>query len=279
MRLQFVGIRISLVSLLLLVKIFLCGQIRWDGGAGDGQWSNPLNWTGDLLPIAGDDVVLDNSLVNTSYKVFFAAGNVSVSIRSLRIEPSATDSIVLELPKTNTISPGLQITGNGYPVVIKNRGTLINASGSGSGASVVLTDSIRIENGGTYIHRTARAHAALVMLLSRSPGTEEGCFWFDVPDVSSTISLSNRTFGRLQLSATAAGGSLNYTAASTQKIRVRSDFIIGTGVKLNLNCSDTLHVARDYIQQGGTLNLSSSTRLLVMAVGGRVNVLPGTSLT
>ena len=163
--------------------------------------------------------------------------------------------------------------------MIKDRATLINASGSGSGASVVLSDSIRIENGGTYIHRTARAHAALVMLLSKAPGTEEGCFWFDVPDVSSTISLSNRTFGKLQLSATAAGGSLNYTAASTQKIRVRSDFIIGAGVKLNLNCSDTLHVTRDYIQQGGTLNLSSSTRLLVMSVGGKINVSAGASLT
>src|SRR3954462_12415811 len=109
-KLCFVGLRISLVSLLLLVKIFLCGQIKWDGGAGDGQWSNPVNWAGDILPKPGDDVVLDNSFVQSTYKVFFSAGNVSVSIRSLIISASNADSITLELPKTNTISPGLQFT-------------------------------------------------------------------------------------------------------------------------------------------------------------------------
>src|SRR6478736_4337189 len=158
--LRFVGLRISLVSLLLLVKIFLCGQIKWDGGAGDGQWSNPVNWTGDILPTTSDDVILDNSFSSSSYKVSFAPGNVSVSIRSIVIAPSPTDSIVLELPKSNTISPGLQLTGSVYPLIIKNRGTLINASGSTSGASILVADSIRIENGGTYIHRTSRAHAA-----------------------------------------------------------------------------------------------------------------------
>ena len=63
MMLRFVGLRISLVSLLLLVKIFLCGQIKWDGGAGDGQWSNPVNWTGDILPTTSDNVILDNSFI------------------------------------------------------------------------------------------------------------------------------------------------------------------------------------------------------------------------
>jgi len=275
-----VGLRISLVSLLLLVKtFFLCGQIKWDGGAGDGAWNNPLNWAGDNLPISTDDVILDNTFVQGSYKVTMPAGNVSVSIKTVSIIPALPDSITLELPKTNTISPGLQVTGSGFPLIIKDRGTLINASGSGTGASVVVADSIKIENGGCYIHRTARAHAALVMSLSKAPGTEEGIFWFDVPDVSSTISLSNRTFGKLRLSAFSAGGSLNYTAASTQKIRVRSDLVIDVGVKLNLNCSDTFHISRDLLQVGGTLNLSSSSRLLVMAVGGRIDVAAGGLVT
>lgn len=277
--LGFVGLRISLVSLLLLVKTFLCGQIKWDGGAGDGQWSSPLNWAGDLLPTAGDDVVLDNSFLVGSYRVTLPPGNVTTSVRSLQILPTVPDSIYLELPKTNTISPGLTITGSSYPLVIGDRGVLLNGSGSSSGTALVITDSVKILNGGTYIHRTPRAHATFVSLLSRSPGTEKGVFWFDVPDVSSTISLSDRTFGELVLMATAAGGSLNYTAASTRKIRVRSDLIIGAGVKLNLNCSDTFHVQGSLVQEGGTLNLSSNTRLLVMAVEQNLTAATGSVIT
>src|SRR6476661_10232377 len=101
-----VGLRISLVSLLLLVKaFFLCGQIKWDGGAGDGAWNNPLNWAGDNLPISTDDVILDNSFVPGSYKVMLPTGNVAVAIKSLSIIPALPDSITLELPKTNTVSP------------------------------------------------------------------------------------------------------------------------------------------------------------------------------
>ena len=37
----------------------LLATVTWDGGGGDGAWHNPLNWAGDVLPGAGDDVVLD----------------------------------------------------------------------------------------------------------------------------------------------------------------------------------------------------------------------------
>lgn len=275
----FVGLRMALVSLCLLVKIFIYGQIRWDGEAGDGLWSNPQNWTGDNLPGSADDVILDHTYLHTTYKINLPSGTTTVTIHSLQIIPALPDSIYVELPVSNTISPGLQITGSGYPLIIGDRGVLINASGSASGASLTVSDSIRISNGGKYIHRTPRAHAALVTFLSRSPGTEEGIFCFDVPDVSSTISLSDRTFGKLQLMAAAAGGNLNYTAAATKKIRVRSDLIIEKGVKLNLNCTDTLQVVRDLIQLGGVLNLSTSTRVLVLSVGGSVQVASGSIIT
>ena len=33
--------------------------ITWDGDAGDGLWSSPANWTGDLVPGLNDDVVIE----------------------------------------------------------------------------------------------------------------------------------------------------------------------------------------------------------------------------
>jgi len=123
-----------------------------------------------------------------------------------------------------------------------------------------------IANGGRYVHQTPRVHSSLVNVLSQSPGTETGVFEFDVPDASSTISFSDRRYGMLVLSAAAAGGSVNYTAAGTRPVLVRSDMIINAGVKLNLNCSDTLHVLRDFIQNGGIVNLGTLNRKLVLSI-------------
>src|SRR4051812_16373652 len=37
----------------------LLAAIFWDGGGGDLLWHNPLNWSGDVLPGADDDVMLN----------------------------------------------------------------------------------------------------------------------------------------------------------------------------------------------------------------------------
>ena len=33
--------------------------VSWTGAGGDGFWSNPLNWNGNVLPVAEDDVVIN----------------------------------------------------------------------------------------------------------------------------------------------------------------------------------------------------------------------------
>ena len=50
---------------------------------------------------------------------------------------------------------------------------------------------------------------------------------FDVPVVSSTLSLSGRTFGKLILRAeSVAAGALKYTAAGTMGVKIRGDWEI-----------------------------------------------------
>src|SRR5690606_15706202 len=34
-------------------------QARWDGGGADDRWLNPLNWEGDVLPLANSNVIID----------------------------------------------------------------------------------------------------------------------------------------------------------------------------------------------------------------------------
>lgn len=39
----------------------LLASISWDGGGGDGLWNNALNWSGNAVPVAADDVTISNA--------------------------------------------------------------------------------------------------------------------------------------------------------------------------------------------------------------------------
>jgi hypothetical protein len=250
--------------ILLFVSLTCFSQKKWDGEAGNNQWSSALNWTGNAVPTATDNVVLDNSIIPGNYSVFLPS--TAVTVRTITITPSASKTIELTLPSTNSLLPGLTVTGPGYGLVINSGGTFRNSSGSGTGTTVRVTDSIRINNDGRYVHNTSSGHTTNVQTLATIAGTESGIFELDIPSASSTISLSGRTFGKLVLRSAAAGGSCNYTAAGTSRVNIRNTLDIGAGVNFNLNCSDTIFVGGDFLQDAGTLNLGNSTRSVVLSI-------------
>jgi hypothetical protein len=255
-------------SFCLVLCFTLHGQHLWDGEGNDGQWINPLNWNTNSLPGPVDEVVLDNSIVAGQYVVMLPAGNTAINIKRLTIAPTGSDSILVVLPKENTAVPALQISSTGYGLTLNDRAVFINASGAGAGLPVMISDSIRINNGGRYIHRTGRSHAANITVLSTAQGTESGIFEFDIPEASGTISLSDRVFGMLILSATTAGRTVNYTAAGTRSIKVRTDFIMNAAVTLNMNFSDTFFIERNFIQYASTFNCGTTARSLTILVRG-----------
>src|SRR4029079_3852191 len=144
----------------------------WDGEAGNNQWSNAINWTGNAVPTATDNVVLDNSLVPGNYSI--SLPSAAVTVKTITITPSASRTIELTLPATNTALPGLTINGPGYGLVINSGGTFRNSSGSVTGSAVRVIDSIRINNGGRYVHNSASGHSTNVQTLATIAGTESG---------------------------------------------------------------------------------------------------------
>lgn len=58
----------------------LLAQVTWDGGGGDLSWDNPLNWSADVLPGPGDDVLISPPGAPT----ISLAGPVVRSVGSLR---------------------------------------------------------------------------------------------------------------------------------------------------------------------------------------------------
>ncbi|MHA4845292.1 hypothetical protein ACX0G7_14065 [Flavitalea antarctica] len=242
-------------------------ELRWDGEANDGLWQNPLNWSSNSLPGPSDDLVFDNSLINSAYTVNLGSGAGAIVIRSLRITPSGSNIITLVIASTNLESPALSCSGSVYGLVLDPGAVFINESGASSGSTIEVTDSIRINNGGRYVHRTPRSHAETVRSLSRAPGTEQGEFEFSIPVASSTISLSGQVFGKLRLSP-GPTGLINYTGTGTNGLTIRSHCLIMPGVNLSLNLEGRLLIGGDLLHNGGILNLASTARKLIMELGG-----------
>lgn len=263
--------------ILLFISLPVFAQKKWDGGGGTNAWNNGNNWTGNTVPSASDNVVLDNSVVTTGYSVLLPT--TAVTVNSITITPTINRTIDLTLPNANTLAPALTVSGSGYGMILNAGAVFRNSSGSSSGTAVNIVDSIKISNGGKYIHNSAGAHALNVHRLSVAPNTENGIFEFDIPTASSTISLSGRIFGRLVFKSQAAGGTCNYTAAGTSRVVVRGNMDIGTGVSLNLNFSDTIFINGNLSQEGGTFNLGNAPRSVVVVVGQNIFQAAGAVIT
>src|SRR5919112_1737724 len=113
----------KLLARVVPVSIMLCfqthGQVRWDGEGGDGLWNTAVNWTGDIIPTAGDDVLLDHSIVAANYVVTLPSGMNAVTIKRLIIFPSTAQTIEVRLPATNTAVPGFTCSGLVYGLEIR----------------------------------------------------------------------------------------------------------------------------------------------------------------
>ncbi|MBN8675095.1 MAG: hypothetical protein J0L56_13240 [Chitinophagales bacterium] len=253
--------------------------ITWDGEGGDGQWNTASNWSGNIVPAAGDDVILDNSVVTGSYVVNLPAGAVTVTINSLIITATGINTIRLILPVSNTIVPGLDITGTGDALVLNNGAILQNSSGAASGLPISvsnLSGIFRINNGGLYIHNTFRQHAPLFDKLSAAPGTEDGTIEFDVPTTTSyAISLTGttgRTFGNLILSATASGGARTYTSTGSNPCIINGNFIINSGVTFSAGLSADFIIKGNFNQQPASVyNIQNSTANNFVKFQGNIN--------
>jgi hypothetical protein len=255
---------------ILILMIVTCGQAqrKWVGGQGS-AWDNPLNWEPAGSPVMTDDILLDNSQQTGDYAVTLPVNAVTIS--SIAIMPAAATVIKLVLPAANLASPALTLTSTGDALLLNRGAVFQNASGLSSGQSLRIAGKLRINNGGTYIHNTRSAHANdVVARLSTEDGTEEGVFEFDIPAASSTISLSNRVFGKLKLSAITYSGSVAYSGGGSNPVTVRSDLEIGERVSFSIGFSSIFSIKRNLVQAGGAFNISNDNNASTVVIGGDI---------
>ena len=226
-------------------------QRRWDGGAGDGRWISAANWFPDGVPVAGEDILLDNQLVPGDYDVTFPTGNTGVSVNSLTIRPVTGCRIRLTITAGNTATPALMVTGQGESLRLDEGAILHNASGATSGDPLQLTGQLRISDGARYIHATPRANTRLIDRLSTASGTSRGVFEFDVPGTSGyTVSLTGNTFGSLWFRSSAAGGLKSYSGSGASDLYIRGDLVVDTGAGLTSSMTACIRLDGDLIVKG-----------------------------
>lgn len=251
----------------LLVVPCSYAQKKWTGNGNTTYWNNPLNWEGETVPDSMDHVLLDNSFLAASYEVILP--DTGVVVQSLEIHPAGTSFIRLLLPVTNTVtSPtgsilprGFTTLAAGYSLLLRNNAVFINASGSSSGYALRISDSIRLENGARYIHQSRTGHADLLNQLSRTAGTEKGVFRMENTDAASTLSLSGRVFGSLELSSVASpAGICTYSSSGTSSALIRGDLVVDSGTVFSLHFSDTIQVNGNLHLEDATLNMSTGNR-------------------
>ena len=80
--------------------------VAWDGGGNDFNWNNPLNWSGDVLPGSGNDVIIDFGA--NDFTVAISGGNYA--IHSLTSQAAVSLTGGLTVSSSSTLN-GLTIAG------------------------------------------------------------------------------------------------------------------------------------------------------------------------
>jgi hypothetical protein len=87
-------------ALLALSPIASAATKTWDGGGDGVSWTNAANWSGDTLPAAGDDVVIN--VAGTNATINYTTS--SLTLRSLQCEETLTSPLARS--RSPTAPPG-----------------------------------------------------------------------------------------------------------------------------------------------------------------------------
>ena len=108
------------------------GETTWTGGAGDGLWHSPANWSGNTVPTLSDNVVFENaspltvtvaSSAANAKQVYVTRGDVTITTsdsQSFVMRPSGANPTeenwnIVSVAKDATLTVNMQVTGGDWP--------------------------------------------------------------------------------------------------------------------------------------------------------------------
>ncbi|MCP4644937.1 MAG: hypothetical protein GY851_31135, partial [bacterium] len=126
------------VFVLVLCPFVHAATVTWDGGGDGTSWEDPLNWSGDVLPVNYDDVTID-----VAGQVVSVTAVTGLALGSLQCEEDFSTSANLTVYGPSAVNGPFTMTG----------GSALRATGAGvrfdaNGPAVIDGSSIYALNGG-----------------------------------------------------------------------------------------------------------------------------------
>lgn len=261
---------ISIYALFGFLGVFKSYAVTrtWDGGGSDNNWTTAANWSTDIAPIAGDDIVFSGSTrttpsndfaANTSFASITFSGNTAftVSGNAIQISGGATAITASNTSGTKTIS--LNIT------FISAAPTITTSSGG------TLAISGTIANGGFIITATGAGTASLSGVVSgtgsftkSSTGTLElsatNTFTGGITLNAGILkAASSQAFGTIAGTITVAGGTI-YNSKGSALALINYPFVLQASFSLSGD-------AGNFDLGSGTVTLQANVTITTAASG------------
>jgi hypothetical protein len=274
--------------------------ITWDDGAGDGLWSSAANWSGDVVPVNGDNVEIngaynvtfDGNATGDNFSSLTVAGGatltlqkgVTVTFGSVSVDATSTlvyDGTTVSVSASNTtFSTGSTVQYNTGTVYADDYSNLIlNNSGLLSSETGTIT-AVNLTMNGTGSFTSSATITATDMTIVSGTVNMGG----NSLNVSGTLTISggilqanaltvgslSQTAGSLSLAGTGqittinslSGGTFEVTGSGT--LSVSNAFTNGATLTFNSNGASTLNG----VTNNGTINVQSSGNVTFGAYSG-----------
>ncbi|GAB5442987.1 MAG: hypothetical protein Fues2KO_33360 [Fuerstiella sp.] len=261
-------------SSLAATSVEVLPAVYWDGGGGDFQWANPLNWSGDTLPGSTDDVVInvpaeitvEHQSGSTNVRDLYSAESLTIGGGSLTV---SGDAAVLGLL---TVAGGATLRASGPTAHFQNSGGAVIDR-----ANLIAVAGGRLELSGatTYVAGVGDGVATLLADGAASQLT--------VSDVTSMSGFTRH--GRIEIRAENGGMTSlpnlsEITGGSVQVIA--SDASSEVNLPALANWADTNQYSESSVRlySGGTINLTSlasAQAVAMQAFDGETLTLPALS--
>jgi hypothetical protein len=198
----------------------LLAAVSWDGGAGTLLWTDPLNWSSDVLPTAADDVTIDVLAAITvtlssgtqTINSFVSAENLSITNGTLAIAAAST------LNGTFAISGAGQLAGDGS-LTLNANATFNGGTLAGNGLlQIASTSTVTVTGSNTTVIRDIDNNGAFNMSSGGDLGFAGATF---TNDGTLTLSGSGADFSNNgDVNALINNGTITKNGATTSTLRI-----------------------------------------------------------